>query len=69
MFQIERETPISAILENAPDALPFFQAVGMHCLGCIAAAGENVEEACEAHGIDPDLFCEKLNVYLAAKKD
>ena len=34
---------------------------GMHCLGCPAAAGESLEEACAAHGIDVDSLLEALN--------
>ena len=63
-MEIERETRISAILENCPEAMPAFQAIGMHCMGCALASGETVEQACAAHGIDPDEFVIALNNYL-----
>ena len=55
-MEITRETLISEVVENCPQAMPAFQAIGMHCMGCAMASGETVEEACAVHGID----CEKL---------
>ena len=36
---------ISEILTNAPEAMPVFQNIGMHCLGCAMASGETLEQA------------------------
>ena len=63
-MEITRETMLSEILENCPEAMPAFQAIGMHCMGCALASGENVEQACAAHGVDPDEFLEALSTYL-----
>ena len=64
-MEITRETMLSEILENCPEAMPAFQAIGMHCMGCALASGENREQACAAHGVDPDEFIEGLKNYLA----
>ena len=64
-MEITRETMLSDILENCPEAMPAFQAIGMHCMGCALASGENLEQACAAHGVDPDEFVEGLKNYLA----
>ncbi len=64
-MEITRETMLSDILENCPEAMPAFQAIGMHCMGCALASGENIEQACAAHGVDPDEFVEGLKNYLA----
>ena len=56
---------LSEILENCPEAMPAFQAIGMHCMGCALASGENIAQACSAHGVDPDEFIEGLKNYLA----
>lgn len=53
MFEISRDTMISEILTNAPEAMPVFQNIGMHCLGCAMASGETLEQACLAHDVDP----------------
>lgn len=64
-MEITRETLISDIVVNCPEAMPAFQAIGMHCMGCALASGESLEQACAAHGVDPDEFLVELNAYLA----
>ena len=63
-MEITRETMLAEIIENCPEAMPAFQAIGMHCMGCALASGENVEQACAAHGVDPDEFLAALKTYL-----
>lgn len=63
-MEINRDTLIGEIVQNCPEALPVFQAIGMHCMGCAMASGETVEEACAVHGVDPDAFLEALADYL-----
>ena len=40
---------------------------GMHCLGCVMAHSEDLEQACAGHGIDADKLVDKINAYLEAK--
>ena len=61
-----REGMISDILEDFPEAMPKFQELGMHCLGCALATAESLEQACAAHGVDPDEFLVELKAYLMA---
>ena len=63
-MEITRETLISDIVENCPQAMPAFMAIGMHCMGCALASGETLEQACAAHGYDPDEFLVSLHAYL-----
>ena len=65
MFEVVKETVIADIMMNAPDSVPLFQEIGMHCMGCALATGENVEQACMAHGVDVDDFLKKLNDFIA----
>ena len=65
--KIEKSTIIGDILDIAPQAAPLFFAIGMHCLGCVMASGENLEQACAVHGIDADALTKQLNDYLANK--
>ena len=67
MFEVTKDTVISDIMMNAPDSVPLFQEIGMHCMGCALASGENVEEACNAHGVAVEPFLEKLNAFIASK--
>lgn len=63
-MEITRETVIGEVVENCPQTMPAFQAIGMHCMGCALASGETVEQACAAHGVDPDEFLNYLKEYL-----
>lgn len=65
MFEVTKSTIISEIMMNAPDSVPLFQEIGMHCIGCALATGESVEEACNAHGVDVEAFVTKLNAFIA----
>ena len=65
MFEVVKETVIADIMMNAPDSVPLFQEIGMHCMGCALATGENVEQACMAHGVDVDDFLKNLNDFIA----
>ena len=65
MIEIKKDTIIGDILDVAPQTAPIFFSIGMHCLGCMAAHGETVEQACMVHGVDPDELCAELNDYFA----
>lgn len=64
-MEITKETLIAEIVEKAPQAMPAFQAIGMHCMGCAMASGENLEQACAAHGVDVEEFIPYLEAFLA----
>lgn len=64
MLEITRETLISEILEKCPEAMPKFQELGMHCLGCALATAETLEQACAAHGVDVDEFIVELKAFI-----
>ncbi len=66
IMDLSRESMISEILDDFPEAMPKFQELGMHCLGCALATAESLEQACAAHGIDPDEFLVELKAYLMA---
>ncbi len=58
---IEKTTKIGELLEKYPDKADILLEAGMHCLGCMAAHDETLEEACGGHGIDVNELVEKLN--------
>ena len=59
-MEITRDTIIADIMKVAPLAVPLFQSVGMHCLGCAMASGETLGQACDAHGVDADVLLAQL---------
>lgn len=60
-MQINKDTTIGEILEQAPEKADILLEVGMHCLGCPASQMETLEEACGVHGIDVEEVVQKLN--------
>lgn len=63
MKQIEKDMLISEILEINEELAEVLMEAGMHCIGCAAAHGETLEQACEVHGIDANDLVEKLNYF------
>ena len=68
MASITKDTIIGEILDLDRTTAPFFLEMGMHCLGCLAAHGETVAEACAVHGVDVDALIAQLNDYFAKKQ-
>ena len=66
-MEVTKESIIGDVLDFDEGTAEFFLEIGMHCLGCPAARGETIEEACEVHGTDADELVEKINEYLASK--
>lgn len=66
MGKVSKDMTISKILELDRNVAPIFMNHGMHCLGCIAASGETLEEACGAHGIDANVLVDELNKHFEA---
>ena len=67
MIEITKDTIIGDILDIAPQTAPIFFSIGMHCLGCPAARGETIEQACRAHETNADELIAKINAHLAGK--
>ena len=57
---LHADMPIAEILSTNPKTAEVFQRFGMHCLGCLAAAGESVRQAAEVHGINLDELITEL---------
>ena len=66
-MQVTKKSIIGDVLDAAPDTAIFFLEIGMHCLGCPAARGESIEDACEVHGTNADELVAKINAHLAKK--
>lgn len=62
---ITKDMIISEVLDTNRGTVPIFFKNGLHCLGCVMASGETIEEACLVHNIDCDKLLEELNAYLA----
>ena len=64
-MEINKKMLIGEILEVNPKIANVLLASGMHCIGCMMASGETLEQACAVHGIDCDELVERINAMLA----
>lgn len=62
---ITKDMYIAEVLNEYQSTTPIFFKNGLHCLGCVMASGETVEEACLVHGIDCDKLLTELNEFIA----
>ena len=65
MTLVTKDTIIGEILYADQGTAQFFLEIGMHCLGCPAARGESVAQACAVHGVDADELVAKINAHLS----
>ena len=64
---VTKKSIIGDVLDYDRETAQFFLAIGMHCLGCPAARGENIADACAVHGTNADEHVKALNDYIASK--
>ena len=64
-MEINKKMTIEEIINVDMGSAAILMASGMHCLGCVMASGESLEQACGVHGIDCDALVAKINEYLA----
>ena len=61
MSKITVKSEIMEVVDKHPECADVFVKHGMHCLGCVAAHFENIEEGCVAYGIDAEKLVADLN--------
>lgn len=66
-MEINKKMSIEEIINLDNGIANILMASGMHCLGCVMASGENLEQACVVHGIDSDELVKRINDHLAEK--
>ena len=63
MAKISKDMTIGELIAMDTNIIGILMGAGMHCIGCPAASGESIEEACGVHGIDADVLVAKLNEF------
>lgn len=64
---ITKDMPIGKIVMEHPETIDVFMKNGLHCIGCAAAHFENLQQGCEAHGIDTAKMVKELNAAVKKK--
>lgn len=65
---VTKDTIIGDVVMENQDIAPILMNSGLHCLGCVMATGETIEEACMVHGLDADELVNSINEFLADKE-
>lgn len=55
---------VGTIVAECPELAETLMDAGMHCLGCPAAHGESLTDACVVHGLEPESVISKVNARL-----
>lgn len=58
---IAKKMKIEEVIKKYPETVEVFEKFGIHCIGCIAASFESIEQGAKAHGINPEELVEELN--------
>jgi len=66
MPKITKDMSFGEVLQKYPKTVEVFLKYGMHCVGCVVAMYETIEQGARAHGIDVKKLLADLNK--AAKK-
>ena len=64
MKKVTKDMMIPEVLAVDVCVESLLMACGMHCVGCMAAHGETLEEAAMVHDINPDELVFEINQYL-----
>lgn len=67
-MKVTKHMIIADVLDLDRGTIPIFMESGLHCLGCVMASGETIEEAAMVHGIDADELVSQLNAYFESQK-
>ena len=58
---ITKNMTIAEAFKIKPQIGAVLMGKGMHCLGCVIAQGETVEQAAEVHGLDLEELLKEIN--------
>lgn len=64
---ISKKDIIADVLERYPQSAEVFMEYGFHCLGCMGATSESIEDGCTVHGIDADKMVADINKTIGKK--
>ena len=59
--KIKKHMTIAEALKIKPQIAGMLMSKGMHCLGCVIAQGETIEQAAEVHGLNVEELLKELN--------
>lgn len=67
---VTKEMIMTDILDMDENIAEILMQMGLHCVGCMAASGESLEQAMYVHGYSPEdvnIVVTQLNTYLGSR--
>ena len=58
---ITKDIKINSLVRDYPESISVLMQKGFHCIGCVAAQFETLEQGAAAHGIDIDELVKEIN--------
>ncbi|HZK29032.1 MAG TPA: DUF1858 domain-containing protein [Clostridia bacterium] len=68
MTKATKDMLIVDLLQLDPDMARLLMGHGLHCIGCMLASNESIEQACVVHDISVEHLLEDVNSYLESKE-
>ncbi|HHX19047.1 MAG TPA: DUF1858 domain-containing protein [Clostridiaceae bacterium] len=65
-MKVTKDTLIIDIIRIDRNLAGLLMGHGLHCVGCMMANNETLEEACQVHDIDVDFLLNDINTYLSS---
>lgn len=65
---IKKTDKIMDVINKYPETYPILLGFGVHCIGCAFASFETIEQAAQAHGMEPEDLIKALNKVIAEKQ-
>ncbi len=67
-MKITKDSNLLEVVQKHPETAEVFMKHGLHCIGCMAAQYESIEQGAKAHGIDVKKLVKELNEIIEKKK-
>ena len=67
--KITKDMNFAEVLEKYPETARVLVEKGMHCVGCMAAHFETIEQGANAHKIDVDELVKEMNKAIKKKDE
>ena len=68
MVKVTKEMNIMEAVEKYPIIAQVLMRYGLGCVGCIISTAETLGEGIAAHGLNPDIIIEEVNMILDKKE-
>ena len=66
-MKITKDSNLGEVVSKHPETMEVFMKHGLHCVGCMAAQYETLEQGAKAHGIDVKKLVNDLNKVVKKK--